>query len=76
MKTFTMYRQDVPKETHPPGTVNAPDDPQFQGVLFDDGTVAIRWMTEFTCWGSMADMLAVQKSAASSKQESEVTDEV
>ena len=47
MKTFTMYRQDVPKETHPPGAVNAPDDPQFQGVLFDDGTVAIRWMTEF-----------------------------
>jgi hypothetical protein len=62
MNSFTMYRQDVPDETHPPGTKNAPDEPQFQGVQFDDGTVVIRWMTAFkstTCWDSMEDMLAV-----------------
>ena len=57
-----MYRQDVPEETHPPGTANSPDEPQFQGVQFDDGTVVIRWMTEFkstTYWDNMAAMLAV-----------------
>jgi len=62
MRIFTMYRKDVPDETHPPGTKNAPDEPQFQGVQFDDGTVVIRWMTAFkstTHWDSMEDMLAV-----------------
>jgi hypothetical protein len=63
MRTFTVHRYASPSEaTHPEGTVNPPNVPQFEGVEFSDGTVAIRWMTAFhstSVWDSMDDMLAV-----------------
>lgn len=62
MRTFTMFRPNVPDATHNADQKNAPDQPQFQGVVFDDGTVAVRWMTakrSTSVWTSMEDMLAI-----------------
>ena len=62
MRTFTMYRRTVPTETHDENQRNAPDEPQFQGVEFDDGTVVLRWQTakrSTSVWDSMDDMLAI-----------------
>lgn len=62
MRTFTMFRPNVPDATHNADQKNAPDQPQFQGVVFDDGTVSIRWMTakrSTSLWASMEDMLAI-----------------
>jgi hypothetical protein len=62
MKIFTMYRRDVPDETHNEKQKNPPDEPQFEGVVFTDGSVAIRWRTAVHCtsvWDSMDDMLKI-----------------
>jgi len=62
VRTFTMYRRAVPTDTHDENQRNAADEPQFQGVVFDDGTVAIRWQTakrSTSVWDSMDDMLAI-----------------
>lgn len=62
MKLFTMFRRQVPTETHDENQRNAPDAPQFQGVVFDDGRVAVRWLTakrSVSVWDSMDDMLAI-----------------
>lgn len=62
MKLFTMYRRNVPATTHDENQRNAPDEPQFQGVVFDDGRVAIRWLTakrSVSVWDCMEDMLAI-----------------
>lgn len=62
MRTFTMYRRAVPDATHDANQKNAADEPQFEGVLFSDGTVAIRWLTakrSTSVWSSLSDMLAI-----------------
>jgi hypothetical protein len=62
MRRFTMYRRNVPDATHNADQKNAPDAPQFEGVVFEDGTVAIRWRTakrSTSFWDSMEDMLAI-----------------
>ena len=61
-RTFTMYRRNVPDTTHNAVQKNAPDEPQFEGVEFSDGSVAIRWLTakrSTAVWASMDDMLAI-----------------
>ena len=61
-RTFTMYRRAVPDVTHNANQKNAPDEPQFEGIEFSDGSVAIRWMTakrSTAVWASMEDMLAI-----------------
>jgi hypothetical protein len=57
-----MFRRAVPTETHDENQRNAPDAPQFQGIEFDDGCVAVRWLTakrSVSVWDSMEDMLAI-----------------
>ena len=61
MRTFTMYRRNPP-DTHDHNQKNAPDEPQFEGVVFSDGTCAIRWRTakcSTSVWDSLEDMLAI-----------------
>lgn len=64
MKTFTVYRTkalDVVNEIER-SNYNAPDAPQFEGIEFHDGTVAIRWFTETrstSIWSSMEDLKKV-----------------
>ena len=55
MKAFTVYRPNVPV-THTADQKNAPDMPQYEGVIFSDGSVAVRWLTAckstsiWSCW--------------------------
>jgi hypothetical protein len=62
MKTFTVYRPNVPTDTHNLDQRNAPDQPQFQGVIFDTGKCVIQWLTVvggISVWDSYDDMLRV-----------------
>ena len=62
MRTFTAYRPFVPTDTHDENQRNQPNEPQFQGVEFDDGTVAIRWLTakrSVSVWASLFDALDI-----------------
>jgi hypothetical protein len=59
MRRFRCYRPAVPPGTHNEGTVNPPDEPQFEGVIFSDGTVCVRWLTAFrshSIWNSWDDL--------------------
>ena len=62
IRTFTMYRRNVPSETHNELQANPPDQPQFEGVLFADGKVVLHWLTvrcSISVWDSLDDMLAI-----------------
>ena len=62
MKTFTMYRRNVPTTTHNEFQANPANEPQFEGVIFHDDTVAIRWHTikrSTSIWSSFEDMMAI-----------------
>lgn len=62
MRRFTMFRRDHSKMVHDENQKNAPDAPQFEGVVFSDGRVAVRWLTakrSTAAWDSMEDMLAI-----------------
>jgi len=62
MRRFTMYRRNVPVETHDENQRNAPDEPQFEGVEFGDGTVVIRWLTasrSTSVWDNMDGMMII-----------------
>ena len=59
MKTFTAYRKTPPSVDH---AYNEPDEPQYEGVVFSDGKVAVRWLTEFrsvSIWDSLDDLIAI-----------------
>jgi hypothetical protein len=47
MKRFRGYRERPPEEYYDQGAANAPQDVQYEGVVFTDGTVAVRWLTDF-----------------------------
>lgn len=38
MKRFVCYRPHPPQEYYEQGAANQPDEPQFEGVVFSDGT--------------------------------------
>ena len=63
MRTFTMYRRNVAAfERHDENQMNPEDEPQFEGVVFSDGKVAIRWLTacrSLSVWDSLEDALAI-----------------
>ena len=62
MRTFTVYRKNPPAAYAAQGTANPPGEPQFQGVVFDDGTVAVRWLTahrSHSVWDSLEELEAV-----------------
>lgn len=62
MKTFTMYRKGDLSGTHDENQANPPDEPQFEGVVFSDGTVAIRWLTKVrstSIWDSLETAMAI-----------------
>lgn len=62
MRRFTGYRKIPPAEYLKAGTAAPPDQPQYEGVVFTDGSVALRWRTEFkstSLWASYDDFYAV-----------------
>ena len=61
-RTFTCYRPTPPPEYYEQGAANPPDEPQFEGVIFSDGTVVLRWLTEYrshSVWADWASMMAI-----------------
>ncbi len=62
MKRFVCYRTLPPEQYLLEGNANPPDQPQFEGVVFSDGTVVLRWLTEHrshSVWASLEEMMAV-----------------
>ena len=62
IKRFYMLRKADLSTTHNALQVNPPDQPQFEGVMFSDGCVVLRWLTgvhSTSVWSSMDDMLAI-----------------
>ena len=59
MRRFEVYRPSPPESYLAAGTANPPDEVQFEGVVFSDGTAAVRWRTEFrstSLWSSLEDV--------------------
>lgn len=57
-----MYRRGDLSTTHGPELQGPRDEPQFEGVVFSDGTCAIRWRTAIpstSIWRSFADAMVV-----------------
>jgi hypothetical protein len=59
MRRFVCYRPHPPAEYYGQGAANAPGEAQFEGVVFSDGTCAVRWLTQFrshSVWASWEDL--------------------
>jgi len=56
MRTFTGYRPSPPEEYQEKGITNSGAEPDYEGVIFTDGTVVVRWQTQYrshsvwSCW--------------------------
>jgi len=62
MRRFIGYRPNPPADYFETGAANPPDQPQYEGVLFTDGTVAVRWLTDYrshSIWSSWPDFVAI-----------------
>lgn len=47
MIRFIGYRPNPPEEYLKQGAANKADEAQYEGVIFSDGTVAVRWLTKY-----------------------------
>lgn len=47
MRRFEGYRSHPPEDYVTKGITNAGADKDYEGVIYSDGTVAIRWMTKY-----------------------------
>jgi hypothetical protein len=59
MRRFEVFRPNPPADYQEKGTANPPDEVQFEGVVFTDGSVAVRWLTEFrshSLWTTLGDL--------------------
>ena len=63
IKRFTAYRHNLAvRGTHTELQRNADNEPQYEGVVFSDGTCVIRWLTpcgSHSVWANLKDMLNV-----------------
>lgn len=55
MRRFRIYRPNAPEQHLATGAANAADEVQLEGCVFEDGTVSVRWMTEFRSFSNWAD---------------------
>lgn len=55
MRTFSGWRTTPPDEYVNKDITNAGNAPDYQGVIFDDGTVVIRWFTLYRSHSVWAD---------------------
>lgn len=61
IRRFTVYRTGDLSATHNADQVNPADQPQFEGVVFTDGTVAVRWLTAARSTSVWADFETLWK---------------
>lgn len=62
IRRFTMYRRGDISATHNEFQKAPPDQPQYEGVMFSDGTCVIRWCTPLkstSVWTSFDEMMGV-----------------
>ena len=62
MRRFRGYRPNPPAGYRELGVANPPNEPQYEGVVFSDGTVVCRWLTDYrshSVWSSWSDFDAV-----------------
>lgn len=63
MQRFTAYRRNISeRDTHTHYQKNPDDQPQFEGVIWTDGTVTLRWLTacsSHSVWANIEDCLRV-----------------
>lgn len=62
MRRFVGYRPDPPAEYAEKGITNSGESADYEGVIFSDGTVVIRWRTEFrscSVWACYDDFYMV-----------------
>lgn len=56
VRIFTGYRPSPPEEYREKGITNAGLTADYEGAIFTDGTVVVRWLTEYrshsvwACW--------------------------
>jgi hypothetical protein len=59
MRRFRVYRPSPPEGSRESGAANPPDQVQFEGIQFSDGTVAVRWLTQYrstSLWDCYEDL--------------------
>jgi len=56
MRRFRVYRPAPPKDYYELGAANPPDEVQFEGVVFTDGSCAVRWLTAHRSTSVWADL--------------------
>lgn len=63
IQRFVAYRRNISeRETHNETQKNDDGEPQFEGVIWSDGTVALRWLTplrSISVWDSIDAALGV-----------------
>lgn len=62
MNRFTAYRPAIPEGTHSEDQMNAPDEPQYEGIVFRDGTCVLHWLTSIasiSVWDSFEDAMLI-----------------
>ena len=63
IQRFTAYRRRLSdRGTHNTFQANPDDCPQYEGVIWTDGTVTIRWLTacgSTAVWNNIEDMLNI-----------------
>jgi len=55
VRTFTGYRPDPPAEYVTKEITNAGKTADYEGIIFSDGTVVIRWCTAYRSWSVWPD---------------------
>lgn len=60
MRRFRIFRPNPPEDYQATGVANAPDEVQLEGCVFGDGTVAIRWLTEYRSFSNWADFASFE----------------
>lgn len=61
-RAFTGFRPVPPEEYKDKGITNAGMSADYEGVVFSDGTVVLRWLTEYrshSVWATYADFFQV-----------------
>lgn len=61
-RTFTGWRPAPPQEYRDKGITNGGETADYEGVVFSDGTVVIRWCTAYrshSVWASYEDFYQV-----------------
>lgn len=61
-RLFRGYRPHPPAEYAEKGITNSGSTPDYEGVVWSDGTVSIRWLTQyrsFSNWSSWDEFYAV-----------------